>query len=558
MNACYVQARTREKNPAPLRRTCGSAERMTRQEHETLLSDTERSQGMTALRNNVVAAQALADAVRSTLGPSGLDKMLVDGEGASTVTNDGVTVLETAKVEHPTARMLIAQSSAQDDRAGDGTTSTVLLTAELLQNALDLAEIGIHPAIIESGYRMAAAEAANHLLSISRDASKSMLEDAVLTSLAGKSDEGVRSRLSVLAVEAATGLSDGNDGRSPDESTIKRIHELGRPSEASKLVAGLVLAKQKVSPDMPLHPDGGKVLLLDGGISRRKPNLDASFTIRDPSMLEALQQQEAADVKARVDAIAATGCSVLFARDGLDDMAIAALDSAGITAYRRVEKPDLDLIAMTTGATLIHEPSLASAEDLGLFESLTESKWAEVNHLMLKGSKAHGYTLIVRGTSKVRIEEVERCFTDAVNVACNMVTDSRVVPGGGATQVSLSRHLRAWGATVAGREQLAIEAFAAALETIPMTLATNAGMSALDELISLTATQHEQGDWIGLDLVSKRQADMAEVGVVEPVGVARNAILGATEAAVSVLRIDDVLWASQDPSQPDLGGEVED
>ena len=524
---------------------------MTQHEHETLLSDTKRSEGRMALRNNVAAASALADAVRSTLGPRGLDKMLVS-EGDVLVTNDGVTVLQNAKVEHPTARMLIDQSTAQDTQAGDGTTTTVILTAELLQNALELTERGVHPSIIGRGFRMAWEACESGLGEIARPMSEEQHLQAVQTSLAGKSDEGIRAHLSNLAVEAALSLSDEVDGvASADASLVKVVTDRGKQSTASELVHGLVLPKEKIHPQMELLPKGGRIMLLDGGISRRKPEVDINLKVTDLGMLAALNERELADVQKRVDAISALGVDLLCVRDGIDDDARGMLYSAGITAYRRLERPDLELLSRATGATLVHEISLAVEDDLGEFSSLSETNWHGVNHLLLVGSQSRGLTLVVRGTSNTRIEEIERCFEDALQVACNLVESPQLLPGGGATQMALARRLRRHAETVPGREQLAIEAFAAALDSIPRILAENAGLSSLDESIRLNAAQDEGGDWIGLDLFTGEPRDMAEAGIVEPLLVTRHAIEGATEAAISVLRIDDVLWAEQDAQEPD-------
>ncbi len=524
---------------------------MVNQEHESLLSDTERSQGRVALRNNVAAASALADAVRSTLGPKGLDKMLVGG-GKTVVTNDGVTVLETAKVEHPTAKMLITQSSAQDRVAGDGTTSTVIITAELLQNALELIEMGIHPTLVENGYRIACEEVMNQISSISKEASEDDARRAVLTSLSGKSDEGVRVHLANLAVEAARALTTEIDGeKRADQTLVKKLHQIGRPSTETELVNGLVLEKQPLHPDMTMYPEGGKIFILDGGISRRKPDMDVSLKVTSLGMTKALNQQEIADIRNRVEIIANTGCNLLCVRDGIDDDARKLLLDAGITTYRRIEKPDLELLARATGATIVHELTLARASDLGDFSSFTTTKWEGVSHMQLVGAKLGGLTLIVRGTTKTRAEEVERGFDDATGVSCGLVKDGRIMPGGGATQVALSRHLRQFAPTVKGREQLAIEAFAAALEAIPRILAQNAGLSPLDELLKLNAAQSENGDWVGLNIFTGEMESMYDAGVIEPLAVSKNAIAGAMEAAVSVMRIDDVLWANQDPSIPD-------
>jgi chaperonin GroEL (HSP60 family) len=540
-------------NPLGLRQSCRSPSLMVTQEHESLLSDTERTQGRNALRNNVAAASALADAVRSTLGPKGLDKMLVSGgDNNATVTNDGVTVLEKAEVEHPTAKMLIAQSSAQDRQAGDGTTTTVILTAELLQNALELIDIGVHPGLVERGYRIASRESMQELYNFSKQATEEDSLKSVMTSLSGKSDEGVCEQLSKLAVEAAAALTQPVEGgMDADASLVKKIHDLGRPSVESELISGLVLAKERLHSEMKMHPEGGSILILDGGISRRKPDIDINLKVTDTGMISALNAQELADIQNRVNAIAATGCNLLCARDGIDDDARGMLLKAGITCYRRIEKPDLELLARTTGSTMVHEASLARAEDLGEFTSLTSEKWGGVTYMKLIGASSRGLTLIVRGTGKTRMDEVARGFDDAIGVACGLVRDPRILPGGGATQMALARHLRKFALTVPGREQLAIEAFAGALEAIPRILAENAGLSPLDEVLRLNAAQEADGQWIGLNILTNQTEAMDEAGIIEPLAVSKNAISGAMEAAVSVLRIDDVLWANQDPSIPD-------
>ena len=530
---------------------------MVTQEHESLLSDTERTHGRTALRNNVAAASALADAVRSTLGPKGLDKMLVDGGGGETiVTNDGVTVLENAEVEHPTAKMLISQSSAQDRQSGDGTTTTVILTAELLQNALELVDIGVHPGLIELGYRIASKEAMNELSNISKEASDEDSLKSVMTSLSGKSDEGVREHLSKLAIQASKALSHGVEGgMDADPSLVKKILDKGRPSIESELVSGLVLAKDRLHSEMKMYPEGGKILILDGGISRRKPEIDINLKVTDTGMIAELNAQELADIEKRVSAIAATGCNLLCARDGVDDDARGMLLKEGITCYRRIEKPELELLARTTGSTIVHDAALARVDDLGEFTSLTSEKWGGVTHMKIVGSLKGGMTLIVRGTGKTRMDEVARGFDDAMGVACGLVRDPRVLPGGGATQMALARFLRKFAPTVPGREQLAIDAFAGALESIPRILAENAGLSPLDEVLRLNAAQESNGSWIGLNMLNGKTEAMDDSGIIEPFSVTKNAITGAMEAAVSVLRIDDVLWANQDPSIPDWKSE---
>ena len=536
---------------------------MVNPEHESLLSDTDRVEGHSALRDNVAAANALADAVRSTLGPRGLDKLLVDEDGNTLVTNDGVTVLETAKVEHPTARMLISTASAQDAQARDGTTTTVLLIAELLQNGLELVERGVHPAIICNGWNIALEHATAELRELARAPSgDDDLLNAVRTSLAGKLDEGVRENLSRLAVQAAHAIATGSGGEvRADPSLVKVINDVGGGGADTRLVAGLVLPKERIHPEMPDRRDAGRIILFDGALERRGFDIQANLKVTQTGMLAELHESERADLAKRVQALIDAGPDVLVVRDGIDDEARALLNDAGITAYRRVEKQELDLLSRSTGALMVHDVNSIRDEDIGDFASLVEENWHGVNHLILEGSAQRGQALVVRGSSNTRLDEVGRAFDDALGIACGLLEEPSLLPGGGATQVALARRLRALARDIPGREQLAVEAFAAALESIPRTLAENAGLQPVDELIRLNAAQSaadSDGDWIGLDLFSGEPRAMDEAGVTEPLRVTRTTLEGATAAAISVLRIDDVLWAKQDPSEPDWQDDPDD
>lgn len=525
---------------------------MVQQEHESLLNDTSRTQGKAALRSNVAAAAALADAVKSTLGPRGLDKMLLSEDGQSTVTSDGVTVLQQARVEHPIAQLLITHASTQERVAGDGTTSTVLLTSELLHNASEIVEMGVHPTLVEEGFRAAEKEAQSFLSSISRSSSQEMQKKCVRTSLSRSGVGELSDHLSDLALSAAEMLTvAGADGPHADVGLVKKVEEIGRPATTSELVRGLMLPKQRLHREMELHSEGGSILILDGGISRRKPEMDITLRVSDPEMLAELHRQEVKDISERVKAIAASGADLLCVRDGIDEEAGALLLEAGITAYRRIEKADLELLSRATGATIVSDPLLTREDDLGSFTSLSERKWAGVNQMSITGEGEAAVTLIIRGTTKQRVDEVSCAFDDASEVACGLVSDSSVLPGGGASHIATSRHLRAFATSVSGRRQLAVQAFAAALEVIPRTLSQNAGLSPIDEVLRINAAQAEGGAWVGLDLMTGEVSDMAEAGVVEPAVVTKNSLSSALEATVAVLRIEDFLWADSGPSIPE-------
>lgn len=527
---------------------------MVQQDAEGILKDTDRSTGKSALRNNVAAAVALAGAVRSTLGPKGLDKLLVDSDGSAVVTNDGVTVLETALVEHPTAKMLISASSSQDEEAKDGTTTTVLLIAELLVNALELIDRGVHPTIVANGYQMCVPFIEEALDSIASEASSDSRMDATLTSLAGKGDEALRTRLAKLAVQASESIAAENeDGAIEcDQRFVKIITDRAGTIVDSHLVNGLVLAKQRVHREMPRSLDGGNILILDGGIERRKPSIDASLHITRLGALEEFHARDREALKEQVASLKQAGVDLLIVRDGIEEEAHPMLTDAGIVAYRRVERDELELVARATGARPVGSIERIRKQDLGKFASLREEKWHGVEHMILEGTLTQGLTLVLRGSTDTRLEEAVRCANDAMGVACQLMEEPKLLPGGGATQIALSRRLRRHAETIPGREQMAIEAFAASLEVIPRILAENAGLDPIDQLLSINAAQAAaEDDWLGIDIHTSEVCNMADAGIVEPLRITRHAIGGATESAVSVLRIDDVLWAKQDAQEPD-------
>ena len=527
---------------------------MTGQDDSSILEETERTTGRAALRKNVQAAMALANTVRTTLGPKGLDKLLLDEEGRIQVTNDGVTVLEAARVEHPTARMMISSSSIQDKVARDGTTSTLLVAAELLQNAWDLVAQGVHPTVIASGFRMAESESQKFLEEISRGlgGDDEMLQ-ATRTALAGKGESSMQEKISLLAVQAAAAIVTEEAGKvRADPTLVKVLANKGGQASDSSLVSGVVIAKKPAHPEMSGNIDSGRILLIDGGIERKNTVMDTKFKITQPGMLEAFRAKESEILRKQVDAVVALGIEIIACKDGIDDEARSLLEAAGVTGYRRVNRKDMEILSRATGAVSVHSPNVASESDLGEFKSSRQEIWADVSHWILEGTQESGQTLITRGSSEEMLEEVERCFADAIGVACQLHEEPRLLPGGGATQVALARRLRRYAETIPGREQLAVEAFADALEVIPRVLAENAGLDSLARLLELTAAQtSSQSDWLGLNLIENSVMDMDEAGIREPLRITRQALKGATDSAVSVLRIDDLLWAKQGPQIPD-------
>jgi chaperonin GroEL (HSP60 family) len=529
---------------------------MVESDHDVALEDTDRIHGRTALVNNVKAASSLAGAIRSTLGPKGLDKMLVDGDGSALVTNDGVTVLEKANVEHPTARLLIDASSSQDRAARDGTTTTVLLVAEMLQNSLELVRMGVHPSIIVNGYSIALEESIKETQKISRESDEEQKSQVVRTSLQGKGDSSVCGLIASLAVEAADGLVDLEGGDDLERMVVKRLQIREGNVMDSSLVNGLILLKSRVDATSPENSDGGVVAIIDGGLEHAKLETDASIEVSSLGIMQEFHERSRENMQKQVMHLSSLGVDLLVVRDGIADEAISQLTKAGIVAYRRFERSDMDLLSRITGARPVRSVSTLGDEDLGTYSKREEERISDVKHTLIEGDGG-GMTLAVRGSSPAVREEAIRIFDDAIGVAHRLNSRPGVLPGGGAIQSHLARHLRSFSQTQSGREQLAIEAYASALESIPRILAENAGRDPVEVILSLSADQRESGAWIGFDLQSGKNCDMGEMGILDTEFVVKHALSGATEAAIGVLRIDDVLWARTDPSTPDWEGEEE-
>ena len=530
---------------------------MVESDHEIALEDTDRIHGRAALVNNVKAATSLAGAVRSTLGPMGLDKMLVGSDGSSIVTNDGVTVLEAAQVEHPTARLLIEASSSQDRSSRDGTTTTVILISEMLQNALELVRMGVHPSIIINGYNIALKEAISEIERVSLEAGNDEKEMVVRTSLQGKSDSALCELLASLAIRAANSISDEDGGEDLERFLIKRLEIRKGDVMETCLEDGLVMMKSRVDPVTPSKSNGGLVALIDGGLENRKFEFSASIEISSPELIKEFHDEGLSNLERRISHLSSLGVDLLVVREGIADEAFSLLSKAGITAYRRFERRDLELLAKITGAKISRDPLKISKDDLGDYSGRREESIAGVKHTVFEGSTGIGKTLLARGSSPMIREESIRIFDDALGVAHRLNSDSRILPGGGAIHTHLARFIRKLSLSQSGREQLAMDAFSASMEAIPRILAENAGRDPVDVILSLSADQKEGGEWVGFDLEKGRNCDMRESGILDPMFVVKSSISGATEAAISVIRIDDVLWAKTDPLTPDWKDEEE-
>ena len=515
-----------------------------------ILKDTTRSSGREALQKNIQAAMALSEAIRSTLGPKGLDKLLIDDDGRTLVTNDGVTVLETAKVEHPVAKMMINASSTQDRIAKDGTTSTVILAGEMLQNAWQLILQGIHPSTIARGYRKSeqhVLECMNELLMNSND---DIRKNVVKTSLAGKGYNSMQEAIANVSLDAVKMVAE--EGNSIDISKIKLISQTGGKVEDSRVFRGLMLPKKRISSDMEKEVVNGKILLVDGGLENKNVSTDLKLNVTSVGVLESFRQEERKLLFQQVDKMVKHGITVLACRESIDDDVKNYLTKLGIQAFRRVSRSDLNMLARVCNARLVHSIQSSSKNDIGEYV-VSKNVTIDGKDFWIVEGDGKAATIIAKGSTVDIVGEVERCFDDALGVSVQLIEDGLVVCGGGASYVALARRLRRYAETIPGREQLAVEAYADAIEVIVRVLAENAGIDPISTLLDVVAEQtNTNSDQIGINLELGKPQNMADLGVLEPQGIIKQALIGATEVAISILRIDDVLWAKQEMTMPDL------
>jgi thermosome len=522
-----------------------------------LKEGTKREKGRGALSNNIAAAKAIGDAVRSTLGPRGLDKMLVDSMGDVVVTNDGVTILKEMDVEHPAAKMLVEVAKTQDQECGDGTTTAVVLASELLKRAEALTEQNIHPTVISQGYRLASQKALETLKSISDPVA--MTDHATLakiakTAMASKSVSFDRDHLADLCVRAVTSVAEPRDGGHYVElDNIQIIKKQGGSMEDTQLLEGIIVDKEKVHSGMPPVVNNARIALLDAALEIKKTEIDAKIEINDPNQLNAFLQEEENMLRKMVETVKKSGATAVFCQKGIDDLAQHFLAKEGIYAVRRVKKSDMEKLAKATGGNIISKVSELTKEDLGSAGKVEERKIGDDQMTFVTGCpKAKAVSLLIRGGTEHVIDEIERSVEDALNVVAVAVEDGRIVPGGGASAEEIALRLRDEAAKVGGREQLAFESFAEALESIPRTLAENAGLDPIDILIELRKSHKAGKKTAGVNVTSGKIEDMYANNVVEPIRVGRQAIESATEAAVMILRIDDVIASKSSP--PPSGG----
>jgi len=512
-----------------------------------LKEGTTRSHGQEAQNSNFAAAKAVAAAVRSTLGPKGMDKMLIDGMGDITITNDGVTILKEMDIEHPAAKMMVEIAKTQDDEVGDGTTTSVVIAGELLKNAEDLLAQSVHPTVIAEGYRKAAEKALLILDSIAitvKPTDTAMLKKIAETALTGKHAEVEKDHLCTIIVKAVTSVTDP-EGK-VDISHISVEKKVGGAVDDSALIEGMVIDKERAHPNMPKVVKDAKILLLNAALEFKKTEVDATIDISTPGQVQAFLDEEERMVHMMVDKVIKSKANVLFCQKGIDDIAQHYLAKAGILAVRRVKKSDIDNLARATGANIVSSTDAISSKELGaagLVEQKTLSGDEMIYVSQCRNPKA--VSIIVRGGTVHVVDELERAIHDALMVVGVVVESKKIVAGGGAPETELSLQLRKYASHEGGRAQLAIEAFASALEIIPRTLAENSGLDAIDMLVALRAAHESGKKTFGLDVDAGKPADMLKAGVVEPLRVKTQAISSAAETAVMILRIDDIIASSK-------------
>ena len=512
---------------------------------------TNRLLGRDAQRMNIMAGKILAETIRTTLGPRGMDKMLVDSLGDIVVTNDGVTILKEMDIEHPAAKMLVEVAKTQEDEVGDGTTTAVIIAGELLKKAEELLDMDIHPTIIAMGYRQAAEKAQEILDLISFDADdRDTLMKVAMTAMTGKGSEKAREPLAELVVDAIIQVEEDGEVEK-DNINIQRIS--GESVNESQIVNGIVIDKSRTDPGMPKQIEDAKIALVKYPIEVKDLETDAKISLTDPAQMQAFIENEEQMIKDMVDKITESGANVLFCQKGIDDLAQHYLTREGIYAIKRVKKSDMQRIEKATGAKLVTNIDDLKPEDLGEAGLVYEKKiFDEVLTFVEDCKDPKAVSIILRGSTKHVAEEIERAVEDAIGVVAATIEDKKVVAGGGAPEIAISKGLKEFADTVSGREQLAISAFAEALEVVPRTLAENAGMDSIDALVDLRAA-HEKSLYMGLNVFNGGVADMYHEGVVEPQRVKKQAIQSAAEATEMLLRIDDMI-ASKGISGGDMEG----
>ncbi len=513
--------------------------------------DVQRTLGKDAQRNNILAARILAETVKTTLGPKGMDKMLVDSTGNIIVTNDGVTILEEMDIEHPAAKMIVEIAKTQEEEVGDGTTTAVMLAGKFLENAEKLLDQKIHPASITKGYRLAAERSQEILqdLAVEINTEEELMKIAQ-TAMTGKGAEYVKEKFDDIIVESIKRITENGK---VNLDNIKIEKRKGQSVDKTELIDGIVLDKERVSIQMPSRVENAKIAFVDAALEIKSPERETKISITSPDQFQSFLNQEEEMLKSMVATIKSSGANVIICQKGIDDIAQFYLAKSGIYSLRRVAKSDLQKLAKATGAKIVSKLKELTEQDLGYSSLVEEVKESEEGMTYVRGCKnPKSVTILIRGGTEHIIDEIERAIKDGLGDVAATVKDSKIVAGGGAVEVELARRLRDYAKTLKGREQLAVDQFANALEFIPTTLAENAGLDPLDTLTELKVA-HEAGNRnAGLNLFTTRVEDSLQKGIIEPLKIKTQAITSASEVAIMILRIDDVIASGK--SKPSMGG----
>jgi thermosome len=506
-----------------------------------------------------MAARAVANAVRSTLGPKGMDKMLVDSIGDVTITNDGVTILKEMDVQHPAAKMLIEAAKTQDKEVGDGTTTVAVLAGELLKKAEDLLDQKVHPTVIVQGYVMAAAKAIEIMKAMTTDVSEKdrpLLEKIAKTAMTSKLAESDDNKIARYAVDLVLDAIETYDGQKKfDMDRVNVEKKVGESIQDSEMIEGVVIDKEILHQNMPRKVVNARVALLSAPVESKDTETKTEVQITSSAQFQLFMEHEKQRVKEVVDKVLASGANVVFCQKGIDDLAQHHLANAGVLALRRVIKKDMDKLSKATGANIVTSLDELKPGDLGTAALVEEKRVGNGIMTFVSGTKNHAVTLLLRGGTQQVLNGVERALDDALHAVADVVEDGKLLAGGGAPEIELSLRLREYAATLKGREQLAVTKFAEAMEIVPKTLAANAGFDAID-IVAEMKHQHEKNKNAGLNPYTGEVVDMYQQGVVEPLRVKVQAILSATDAASLILRIDDVLASTKkkEDMAPGAGG----
>ena len=530
-----------------------------------LKEGTTRSRGREAQRNNIMAARIIGEVLKTTLGPRGMDKMLIDSLGDITITNDGAAILDEMEVEHPAGKMMVEVAKTQDDMVGDGTTTAVVLAGELLKRAEELLDQNIHPTIIVSGYRKAVQNTMETMNKIAIPVDiedRETLRKVALTSMASKAVGPAKEHLAEIAIDAVKQIVEKRgDRRIADIDNIQIIKKEGKSLFESQLLKGVIIDKEAVHPGMPKKIENAKIALLDCPVEIEKTEISAEIRIRDPTQMKAFLDQENRMLKEMVGKIKAAGASVVFCQKGIDDMAQHFLAKEGILVARRVKQSDMEKLARATGGRITTDLNDLTPQDLGVAGIVEERKIGEDKMIFVEKCKdPRSVAVLIRAGLERMVDEAERAMNDALSVVSDVIEDNKIVAGGGAVEVELAKELRKYATKVGGREQLAIEAFADAVEIVPRTLAENAGLESIDIIVGLRAA-HEKidGKYMGVNVFTGKTENMHDNGVVEPLVVKEQAVKSAAESASMILRIDDVIAATKPKEgKPPSGPESEE